>query len=145
MPRCFPFWLPFWSHTRIMHQDKQGSEPASINRAGQGAPDPVPEPQSFWSHQIKCKWLCMWFPSVPESVCEAIGRGKGAQRGSGDTGKPICVMCECWGFLSTSQHLEILANSPVFKSLPRAEVSLSFQFCHDLQLVYLIKHCKSCR
>lgn len=51
----------------------------------------------------------------------------------------------CQGFPATSQHLEILANSPLFKFLSRAEVSLSFPFCHNLQLVYLIKHCKSCR
>lgn len=34
-------------------------------------------------------------------------------------------------------------NPSVFKLLSRAEVSLSFPFCRNLQLVYLIKRCKS--
>lgn len=52
---------------------------------------------------------------------------------------------EFQGFPTTSQPLQVLASSSAFKLLSRAEVSLSLPFCHDLQLVYLIKHCKSCR
>lgn len=134
-------------------QDKRGQEQPGWNGAGQGAPDPVTghsllgpvlQPQSFWSRQNKEQMsFASGFQQGPSPrVWQSGTCGRSTERLTGDQ---EAHLPECQGFPATFQQLEILANSSVFKFLSRAEVSLSFPFCRNLQLVYLIKHCKSCR
>lgn len=145
-----------WSRVRarVPGQGRlQPGQAGGFNAAGQGAPHPVTgccllgpvlQPQSFWNCQNKKQMsFASGFQQGPSLCVRQSGTcGRSTERRTGDL---EAHLPECRGFPATSQHLEILANSSVFKFLSRAEVSLSFPFCRNLQLVYLIKHCKSCR
>jgi len=153
MPRFCLFWLHFGSHGRTWVPGPAGLRTGwaggLTGGAGRGARDPS---QALLAHP------CSGAPGLSsrqnkEQTCSASGfqprprpcvRQSGTCGGSSErlTGDREAHLRDCWGFPAASQHLEISANSSVFKFLSRAEVSLSFPFCRNLQLVYLIKHCK---
>lgn len=147
VPRRFLFWLYLCSMSGLVHQVEQGMEQPGRRAYKQGWVSQAAvclvlfySPRPFGISKLKSKWLFAFgFQQGPSP--RVRGSGTCGRRCAGDQ---EAHLLECQGLPATSQCLKILVNSSAFKFLLRAEVSLSFPFCCNLQLVYLIKHCKSC-